>query len=53
VVEWFRPDDKVRQDLRARGPEAIQAAPTLEASARALVQAGLSNEAEWQRLFGA
>jgi general secretion pathway protein E len=53
VVEWFRPDDKVRQDLRTRGPEAIQAAQTLEASARALVQTGVSNEAEWQRLFGA
>jgi len=53
VVEWFRPDEKVRHDLRARGPEAIRAAPTLEDSARALVQAGVSNEAEWQRLFGA
>jgi type II secretory ATPase GspE/PulE/Tfp pilus assembly ATPase PilB-like protein len=53
VVEWFRPDDKVRQDLRARGPEAIQVAQTLEAAARALVAAGLSNEAEMQRLFGA
>jgi general secretion pathway protein E len=53
VVEWFRPDDKVRLDLRARGPEAIRAAQTLEAAARALVEAGLTNETEWQRLFGA
>jgi type II secretory ATPase GspE/PulE/Tfp pilus assembly ATPase PilB-like protein len=53
VVEWFRPDDKVRHDLRARGAEAIQVAQTLEASARALVETGLSNDAEWQRLFGA
>ncbi len=53
VVEWFRPDEKVRHDLRARGPEAIHATQTLEDSARALVQSGLSNDAEWQRLFGA
>ncbi len=52
VVEWFRADDKVRQDLRARGPESIQPAQTLEAAARALVQAGVASEAEWQRLFG-
>jgi type II secretory ATPase GspE/PulE/Tfp pilus assembly ATPase PilB-like protein len=53
VVEWFRPEDKVRRDLRARGPEAIQPAQTLETAARALVKAGLSTEAELQRLFGA
>ena len=53
VVEWFRPDDKVRHDLRARGPEAIQVTQTLGAAARALVEAGISNEAELQRLFGA
>ena len=53
VVEWFRPDDKVRLDLRARGPEAIQVTQTLEAAARALVKSGISNEAEMQRLFGA
>jgi type II secretory ATPase GspE/PulE/Tfp pilus assembly ATPase PilB-like protein len=53
VVEWFRPDDKVRRDLRARGPEAIQPEQTLETAARALVKAGLSTEAELQRLFGA
>jgi hypothetical protein len=39
--------------LRTRGPEAIQVAQTLEAAARALVETGLSNEAERQRLFGA
>jgi type II secretory ATPase GspE/PulE/Tfp pilus assembly ATPase PilB-like protein len=53
VVEWFRADDALRRELRARGPEAIKAAPSLEDSARALVQAGVSNEAEFQRLFGA
>jgi type II secretory ATPase GspE/PulE/Tfp pilus assembly ATPase PilB-like protein len=53
VVEWFRLDDRLRQELRARGPEVIQAAQTLEAAARALVGAGVTNEAEFQRLFGA
>jgi type II secretory ATPase GspE/PulE/Tfp pilus assembly ATPase PilB-like protein len=53
VVEWFRLDDKLRQELRARGPEIIQPAQTLEAAARALVGAGVSNEGEFQRLFGA
>ncbi|HEY3864397.1 MAG TPA: ATPase, T2SS/T4P/T4SS family [Verrucomicrobiae bacterium] len=51
VVEWFRPDDKTRQDLRVRGPEAVRPAQTLEASARALVEAGVSSEEELQRLF--
>ena len=53
VVEWFRPEEKSRQDLRARGPEAIQPAQSLESAARALVAAGISNEGEFQRLFGA
>ena len=53
VVEWFRPDDKVRHDLRARGPEATQVTQTLESAARALAESGVSNEAELQRLFGA
>jgi type II secretory ATPase GspE/PulE/Tfp pilus assembly ATPase PilB-like protein len=53
VVEWFRPDDKVRSELRARGPEAIQPAQSLEAAARALAAAGISNDAELRRLFGA
>jgi type II secretory ATPase GspE/PulE/Tfp pilus assembly ATPase PilB-like protein len=53
VVEWFRLDDKVRLEARTRGPEAVHAAQTLESSARALVQAGVSNEAEYRRLFGA
>ena len=46
-------DDAMRHDLRVRGVEAIKVAQTLEASARALVQTGISNEAEFQRLFGA
>jgi len=53
VVEWFRPDDKVRHDLRARGPEAIQVTQSLESAARVLVDSGTSNETELQRLFGA
>jgi hypothetical protein len=39
--------------LRARGPEAIQPVQSLEAAASALVAAGISNEAELRRLFGA
>jgi type II secretory ATPase GspE/PulE/Tfp pilus assembly ATPase PilB-like protein len=50
VVEWLRLEDK--RDLRARGPEAIVPAQTLETSARALVAGGVSDEAEYQRLFG-
>ncbi|MGA2748384.1 MAG: ATPase, T2SS/T4P/T4SS family [Verrucomicrobiota bacterium] len=52
AVEWLRLDDKLRHDVRALGPDAISAAPTLEAAARALVAGGLTNELEFQRLFG-
>jgi type II secretory ATPase GspE/PulE/Tfp pilus assembly ATPase PilB-like protein len=51
VVEWLRLEDK--RELRARGPEAITPAQTLETSARALVASGISDDAEFQRLFGA
>jgi type II secretory ATPase GspE/PulE/Tfp pilus assembly ATPase PilB-like protein len=50
VVEWLRLEDK--HELRARGPEAIKPAQTLDTSARALMASGVSDEKEFQRLFG-
>ncbi len=53
VVEWFRPDDKSRIEVRSSGPEAVKVSQTLEESAQALVKSGVTNEAERLRLFGA
>ena len=52
VVEWLRLDDSLRAQIRSRGPDAIAPAQTLEESARVLVSQGLTNEAEFNRLFG-
>jgi type II secretory ATPase GspE/PulE/Tfp pilus assembly ATPase PilB-like protein len=52
VVEWLQITDKLRSDLRTRGPEAVQPAANLESAANALCAAGVTNEAELRRLFG-
>ncbi|HEX7654637.1 MAG TPA: GspE/PulE family protein [Verrucomicrobiae bacterium] len=52
VVEWLRLDDTLREQVRRRELAGLAPAQTLEASARALVTAGITNEAEYQRLFG-
>ena len=52
VVEWLRLDDPLRAQIRSRGPDAIAPAQTLEDSARAWLSQGLTNEAEFNRLFG-
>ncbi len=52
LVEWLRLDDALRLQLRARGPEAVAPQHSLLAAAREVLRMGLSNEAEFQRLFG-
>jgi general secretion pathway protein E len=52
LVEWLHVDDKRREQIRQRELSALAPAQTLEASARSLVNAGVTNEAECKRIFG-
>jgi type II secretory ATPase GspE/PulE/Tfp pilus assembly ATPase PilB-like protein len=52
LVEWLRVNETVREKIRRRELSSLAPAQTLEASARALVKQGVTNEAEFQRLFG-
>jgi type II secretory ATPase GspE/PulE/Tfp pilus assembly ATPase PilB-like protein len=51
VVEWLRVDDALRQRAREQGLTAIQPQESLETAARALRQQGVTNQAEFDRLF--
>ncbi len=53
VVEWAAFDEAGRARLQKQGAAAIQPSPSLEASARLLVDSGLTNRAEYERAFGA
>jgi type II secretory ATPase GspE/PulE/Tfp pilus assembly ATPase PilB-like protein len=52
LVEWLRVSEANREKIRRRELSTLISAQTLEASARALVEQGVTNEAEFQRLFG-
>ena len=52
LVEWLRVNEKMREQIRRREPSSLIPAQTLEASARALVEQGVTNEAEFKRIFG-
>jgi general secretion pathway protein E len=52
VVEWLRVDDAARARIRRGELQAIAPQRALEESARELLQRGLSNEAEYRRVFG-
>jgi general secretion pathway protein E len=52
LVEWLRVDDKTRELVRQKELSLLIPAQTLETSARALVNAGVTNEAEFKRIFG-
>jgi general secretion pathway protein E len=52
LVEWLRVNEITRDRIRRRELSSLTPAQTLEASARALVVQGLTNEMEFQRLFG-
>ncbi|MGA9777027.1 MAG: GspE/PulE family protein [Limisphaerales bacterium] len=51
LVEWLRVNEKMREQIRRRELSSLIPVQTLEASARALVEQGVTNEAEFQRLF--
>ncbi len=52
LVEWLQVDDKVREHVRRRELSTLAPVQTLEASARSLVNMGITNEAEFRRVFG-
>jgi type II secretory ATPase GspE/PulE/Tfp pilus assembly ATPase PilB-like protein len=52
LVEWLRVDEKMREQIRRRELSSLAPAQTLEASARSLVNQGVTNETEFKRIFG-
>lgn len=52
LVEWLRVNDQTRECIRHRELATLTPTRTLETSARALVNAGITNEAEFRRIFG-
>ncbi len=52
LVEWLRLDEKRRDLVRRRELSSLAPAQTLEASACSLVNQGVTNEAEYKRIFG-
>ena len=52
LVEWLRVNESIREKIRRRELSSLTSAQTLEALARTLVGQGVTNEMEFQRLFG-
>ena len=52
LVEWLRVDEKLREQIRRRELSAIVPKQTLEAAAGSLVNQGVTNEADFKRVFG-
>jgi general secretion pathway protein E len=52
LVESLRIDEPIRAQIRRHEVQGLSSAQPLEASARTLVQRGMTNEAEYQRVFG-
>lgn len=52
LVEWLRVNEAMREHIRRRDLSALTPAQTLEVAARSLVSQGVTNEAEFKRIFG-
>ena len=52
LVEWLRVNEILREQIRRRELSAIVPLQTLEASAHLLANQGVTNEAEFKRVFG-
>jgi type II secretory ATPase GspE/PulE/Tfp pilus assembly ATPase PilB-like protein len=52
LVEWLRVNETMRDQIRRRDLASLISAQTLEASARSLVGQGVTNDAEFKRIFG-
>ncbi len=51
VLEWLRLDAARREQCRARGPSALQPFEPIRDAARGLVQSGVTDASEFERLF--
>ncbi len=52
LVEWLKTDDAVRAGVRSHDLQKLAPQQTFENSARPLFERGITNEAEYRRLFG-
>ena len=52
LIEWLRVNGPLREQIRRRELSAVVPTQTLEAAARSLVNQGVTNEAEFKRIFG-
>jgi type II secretory ATPase GspE/PulE/Tfp pilus assembly ATPase PilB-like protein len=52
LVEWLRVNETLRDQIQRRELKSLVPAQTLEASARLLVNQGVTNETEFKRIFG-
>jgi type II secretory ATPase GspE/PulE/Tfp pilus assembly ATPase PilB-like protein len=52
LIEWLRVNETLREQIRRRELAALVPVQTLEASARLLVNQGVTNETEFKRVFG-
>jgi hypothetical protein len=51
-VEWLRITDALRAQIRTHQLQSVAPQCTLEESARALLQRGITNQPEYERIFG-
>jgi type II secretory ATPase GspE/PulE/Tfp pilus assembly ATPase PilB-like protein len=52
LVEWLRVTDPLRAQIRAHQMQSAAPQRTLEESARALLHKGITNQPEYERVFG-
>jgi type II secretory ATPase GspE/PulE/Tfp pilus assembly ATPase PilB-like protein len=52
LAEWLRVNETSREHIRQRELASLSPPQTLEAAARQLVEEGVTNEEEYQRVFG-
>jgi type II secretory ATPase GspE/PulE/Tfp pilus assembly ATPase PilB-like protein len=52
LIEWLRPGETLRAQIRRHELSGLVPVQTLEAAARVLLNQGVTNEAELQRIFG-
>ncbi|PYK61792.1 MAG: type II secretion system protein GspE, partial [Verrucomicrobia bacterium] len=51
AVEWLRVDDALRRKVREQGLDSVVPAQPLEFAARRVLQQGITNQTEFDRIF--
>ena len=51
-MEWLRVTEEMRRDIAAKNLENMVARPTLAVSAQEVVNSGLTNQSELNRVLG-